>query len=134
MGNDWSPYAKPQPDTGQFWCRLNEYTRGGVPKVKLHYVPVPCQHCANAPCLKACPVEGAIYKREDGAWSSSTRRSARAAASACSPAPTTPSSSTRTSTSRRSAPVAHTFSDEGCGPCPRSVDICPTQAIKFGDD
>ena len=28
VGNDWSPYAKPQPDTGQFWCRLNEYTRG----------------------------------------------------------------------------------------------------------
>jgi tetrathionate reductase subunit B len=39
VGNDWSPYAKPQPDTGQFWCRLNEYTRGTVPKVKLHSVP-----------------------------------------------------------------------------------------------
>ena len=55
VGNDWSPYAKPQPDTGQFWCRLNEYVRGTVPKVKLHYVAVPCQHCAEAPCLDACP-------------------------------------------------------------------------------
>ena len=66
VGNDWTPYAKPQPDTGQFWLKQNEYIRGTVPKVKMHYVPVMCQHCDEAPCLAACPVEGAIYKREDG--------------------------------------------------------------------
>ena len=66
VGNDWTPYAKPQPDTGQFWLRLNEYVRGTVPKVKMHYVPMLCQHCDEAPCMEACPVEGAIYKRDDG--------------------------------------------------------------------
>jgi len=66
VGNDWTPYAKPQPDTGQFWLKQNEYIRGTVPKVKMHYVPVMCQHCDDAPCLKACPVEGALYQREDG--------------------------------------------------------------------
>jgi tetrathionate reductase subunit B len=66
VGNDWMPYAKPQPDTGQFWMKLNEYVRGTVPKVKMHYIPVLCQHCDNAPCIPACPVEGAIYKRDDG--------------------------------------------------------------------
>jgi tetrathionate reductase subunit B len=66
VANDWTPYAKPQPDTGQFWLKLNEYTRGTVPKVKMHYFPVMCQHCDNAPCLEACKVEGAIYKRKDG--------------------------------------------------------------------
>ncbi len=64
-GNDWSPYAKPQPLTGQFWGKLNEYVRGQVPHVKMSYVFVPCQHCQNAPCIEACPY-GAISTRSDG--------------------------------------------------------------------
>jgi tetrathionate reductase subunit B len=66
VGNDWTPIAKPQPDTGQFWLKQNEFIRGTVPKVKMHYMPVLCQHCDDAPCMKACKVEGALYKREDG--------------------------------------------------------------------
>jgi len=66
VGNDWTPYARPQPDTGQFWMKLNEYVRGQVPKVKMSYVGVPCQHCDDAPCITACPVEGGIYTRSDG--------------------------------------------------------------------
>jgi tetrathionate reductase subunit B len=65
-GNDWSPYARPQPETGHFWGRLNEYERGQIPQVRVSYVFVPCQHCRQAPCLEACPVEGAIYRRDDG--------------------------------------------------------------------
>jgi tetrathionate reductase subunit B len=65
-GNDWTPYAKPQPDTGQFWSKLNEYVRGNVPQVKMSYVFVPCQHCDDAPCIAACPIEGGIYRRPDG--------------------------------------------------------------------
>jgi len=65
-GNDWTPYAKPQPEIGQFWGKLNEYERGETPHVKVAYVFVPCQHCVDAPCIKACPVEGALYSRDDG--------------------------------------------------------------------
>ncbi len=65
-GNDWSPYAKPQPDTGQFWGKLNYYERGQIPQVRISHVFVPCQHCENAPCKAACPVDGAIYERSDG--------------------------------------------------------------------
>ena len=64
-GNDWSPYAKPQPDTGQFWGKMSETVRGQVPQVKLSYQFVPCQHCANAPCIPACPTK-AITTRPDG--------------------------------------------------------------------
>ena len=62
--NDWMPYAAPQPEIGQFWMKLNEYIRGSVPKVKMHYIPVLCQHCDDAACMKAFPE--VIYKREDG--------------------------------------------------------------------
>ena len=27
VGNDWTPIAKPQPDTGQFWMKLTEHDR-----------------------------------------------------------------------------------------------------------
>lgn len=66
VGNDWTPIARSQPDTGQFWLKLTQEVRGSVPKVKVTYRPHLCMHCDNAPCMEACPVEGAIYKREDG--------------------------------------------------------------------
>jgi Fe-S-cluster-containing dehydrogenase component len=65
-GNDWTPYAKPQPDTGQFWMKVNQYERGAIPHVKVTYLPVMCQHCENAVCMAACKTEGAMYKRPDG--------------------------------------------------------------------
>ncbi len=64
-GNDWIPYSKPQPDTGHFWGRLDERVRGTIPKVKIAYIFVPCQHCKNASCVQACE-PGAISRREDG--------------------------------------------------------------------
>jgi Fe-S-cluster-containing dehydrogenase component len=63
-GNDWMPYAQPQPDTGQFWMNVLQYERGARPHVKVTYFPLLCQHCDNAPCIKAAP--DAVYKREDG--------------------------------------------------------------------
>jgi Fe-S-cluster-containing dehydrogenase component len=63
-GNDWSPYAKPQPLTGHFWLKVKQFERGARPHVKVTYQPVLCQHCDNAPCIKAAP--DAVYKRDDG--------------------------------------------------------------------
>lgn len=37
--NDWTPYAKPQPLTGQFWCRVTDHVQGTIPKVRIHYIP-----------------------------------------------------------------------------------------------
>ena len=65
VGNDWSPYARPQPDTGHFWMKVQETEHGSVPKVKIEYRPRPCMHCDNASCVNAAG-EGAVYKRSDG--------------------------------------------------------------------
>jgi tetrathionate reductase subunit B len=62
--NDWMPYAKPQPNTGQFWLRMSEKVHGQVPKVRVEYRPMLCRHCDNAPCIVAAPE--AVYRREDG--------------------------------------------------------------------
>jgi Fe-S-cluster-containing dehydrogenase component len=65
VDNDWTPYAKPQPDIGQFWVKLQEYVGGTVPKVRSHYIPELCNHCEKPSCMAACATR-AIEKREDG--------------------------------------------------------------------
>ncbi|MCL1829170.1 MAG: 4Fe-4S binding protein, partial [Oscillospiraceae bacterium] len=65
VGNDWTPIAKPQPEIGHFWLKIQEKVRGTVPKVKVAYRPHICMHCDNAPCMKVCR-SGAKYKRDDG--------------------------------------------------------------------
>ena len=54
VANDWTPYAKPQPDTGQFWIKVGERVRGSVPKVKISYTPNMCMHCDDAKCMDGC--------------------------------------------------------------------------------
>ena len=81
VGNDWSPIAKPQPDTGQFWNKVIDMERGTVPKVQVTYHHSICQHCEDAPCIDG------LQRRTPStaaptASSSSTRRSAGATRSA----------------------------------------------------
>jgi Fe-S-cluster-containing dehydrogenase component len=64
-GNDWTPYAKPQPDTGQFWLKVNEKPCGTIPKVRVVYTPALCNHCERPSCALACDHE-AINQRDDG--------------------------------------------------------------------
>ena len=57
---------------GLFWNRI--VTEGGkgmdtpegtYPHLTMDHIPITCQHCENAVCVKVCPVH-ATYKREDG--------------------------------------------------------------------
>ncbi len=41
------------------------YEAEEVPEPGHFYLPVACQHCRNAPCVKSCPV-GATWEEEDG--------------------------------------------------------------------
>jgi Fe-S-cluster-containing dehydrogenase component len=65
VGNDWPGYAAPMPKHGHKWIDILQKERGQVPMIDIAYVPTMCNHCDNAPCMKADNV-GAIIKRDDG--------------------------------------------------------------------
>jgi tetrathionate reductase subunit B len=133
VGNDWAPIAKPQPDAGQFWMRVDEYIRGTVPKVRMHYIPNPCMHCDNAACMAACKVEGALYKRDDGMVVIDTDlcTGCKACVDAC------PYGSIYfnedLNLAQKCTGCAHLLDDDEWE-YPRCVDSCPTKAITFAEE
>jgi len=64
-GNDYLPYSAEQPLHGQYWMQIGEKERGSYPKVKVSYIPLPCLHCGDAPCITASPKD-AVQRRSDG--------------------------------------------------------------------
>ncbi|MBT8443056.1 MAG: oxidoreductase [Gammaproteobacteria bacterium] len=64
-GNDFPGYAAEQPAMGHNWLEIERKERGAYPIVDAHFMPVMCNHCDDAPCMKVAK-DGAIRKREDG--------------------------------------------------------------------
>lgn len=65
VGNDFPGYAAPQPKRGNDWIRIERKVRGAAPMVDAAYLPTMCNHCDDAPCIKAAGSD-VIRKRDDG--------------------------------------------------------------------
>ena len=130
VGNPQEPWTKQQPDTGHFWMDVKAMERGQVPKVKVTYLPLLCQHCDNAPCMKVCP-EDAITKGTNGLVVINQEK--------C----------TGCGLCQDACPYDVIYMNEdlnvaqkctGCahlveaGETPRCADICPRDAIYFADE
>lgn len=129
-GNEWLPYAKEQPLTGQFWLKMEEHVCGTRPKVRIYYTPLMCNHCDDPACMKAAK-GGAVYKREDGLVIIDPEKAdgQKAIAEACpygaiywNEALNIPQKCTG---------CAHLLEE---GLPPRCVDNCRTGALRFGEE
>lgn len=130
VANEYSPWTRPQPSTGHFWIRVDSRERGHIPRVKMSYLPILCQHCENAPCIKACG-ERTIKRRDDGlVWID-------------------PAACTGCGLCKEACPYDVIFMNEEagiaqkCTACahridqallPRCAEICPHDAIEFGEE
>ena len=136
VGNDWTPYAKPQPDTGHFWNKVIDVVQGSVPKVRVRYMHTICQHCDEAPCITACKSK-AIYKRQDGISIIDPEKctGARQCLDAC------PYGviyfNYDLNIAQKCTFCAHILDGKGgkeVPKIPRCVDACPTDALRFGEE
>jgi Fe-S-cluster-containing dehydrogenase component len=64
VGNDFPGYSAPHAAQGPGVIRIDRTVRGAAPMVDVAYVPRLCNHCDDAPCVKAG--QGAVHKRKDG--------------------------------------------------------------------
>ncbi len=64
-GNEFPGYAAEMPNHGSRWIDIRQREKGQFPMVEVAYLPVTCNHCDDAPCIKAAK-DGAIAKRADG--------------------------------------------------------------------
>ncbi|MCI9628276.1 MAG: oxidoreductase [Eggerthellaceae bacterium] len=124
-GQSWTPYAAEQPQTGQFWCKVNETVHGTVPKVNITYQPV---IGAQDEALAAFAPD-VVNVREDGVMYIDPEKA------------------------KGRKDIAERFDGvfwnenlqipQGCTGCahllddgwdePRCVDACPTEAMRFVD-
>jgi Fe-S-cluster-containing dehydrogenase component len=129
-GNDYRPYSAAQPLEGQYWMQIKEIERGSYPKPKLDYIPTPCVHCADAPCIDVA-ADNAVYRRADGfvIIDPDKAKGQKAIVNAC------PYRviywNQELEIPQKCTMCAHML-DQGEKE-PRCVEACPTGALTFGD-
>jgi len=133
VGNDWTPYAKPQPDTGQFWLGIDEQVRGQVPKVLVTYIPKMCHHCDDAPCIAGCKSE-AIYKRPDGLVIIDPLKCTGCKLCADNCPHGAIFFNEHLNIAQKCTGCSHLLDNDPNWKVPRCVDQCPTGALRFGEE
>ena len=130
VGSGHAPWTKPQPDTGHFWIDVHSLERGRTPRVRMNYLPLLCQHCANAPCIKVCP-EGAIKTRDDGlVWIDPAQCTGCGLCQEACPYDVIYTNA-ELGIAQKCTGCAHRV-DEGA--LPRCVEVCPHEAMVFGEE
>ena len=130
--NDWTPYAAPQPLTGQFWCRVTEHVQGTIPKVKIHYIARMCAHCDPAKCMAVCRTQ-AIYRREDGFILIDPAKCAGCGECIRACPYDAIFFNEKLRISQKCTGCVHLL-DHGAAPKPRCAEACPTDAMLFGEE
>ena len=130
--NDWTPYATSQPMTGHFWMKVNQEERGSTPKVRVAYLPVLCQHCADAPCMDVCQEAGALYRRDDGLVIIDPQKCTGCMSCVTACPYGVIFENKESNIAQKCTGCAHLL-DEGWE-VPRCVDACTTGALQFGEE
>jgi Fe-S-cluster-containing dehydrogenase component len=65
VGNHFPGYSAPHATQGRGVIHIERSVRGAAPLVDAAYVPKMCNHCDDAPCVKA-GADGSVKKRDDG--------------------------------------------------------------------
>ena len=130
IGRDHRPVSIGQSASGQNWIAIQEVERGSFPKVKLAHVAIPCQQCADAPCIAASR-NGAVYRRADGIVVIDSEKAAgqRNIVESC---PYGAIFWNETHDAPQKCTFCAHLLDSGWKE-PRCVEVCPTQAMVFGD-
>lgn len=65
--NNVATVSPDQADMGRAlsWMKVMTQVSGEFPNTSMHFMPRPCMHCDNPPCVKVCPV-AATYLGEEG--------------------------------------------------------------------
>jgi Fe-S-cluster-containing dehydrogenase component len=133
VGNEFPGYTGPHPVQGPGVIRIERRVRGSGQHVDSAYLPRLCNHCDDAPCVKAGA--GAVRKRDDGIvlFDPVACRGRRDLVDAC------PYGAVVWNEERQLPQTwffdAHLL-DSGWNE-PRCVTVCPTralQAVKIDDD
>lgn len=129
VGNEWLPYTAEQPRHGHRWMNIHRKERGQYPRIDACFLPMPCQHCQDAPCQKAHP--DCVSRREDGVVliDPVKAKGNKALADSCPYGAIYWNEETRVP--QKCTMCAHLL-DSNSGPgIPRCAHSCPTGAMEF---